>query len=186
MFRSVWKDFETQFKGILHDLTLHRQLIAEQAQILHFEQSWNSSQKVLAHIQQYEQDRLARLERLRKQENDEKYHKQLAVLNWFSAAQTASDHENFCRTRNSYVGSGDWILKHEKIQNWKEMDPPISSILWLNGIPGAGMLLPLMLFESSLHTSTSLSIAKEKQFFHPLLYKVVCKRLPALLLISTA
>jgi hypothetical protein len=32
-------------------------------------------------------------------------------------------------------------LKHEKIQNWREMDTPVSSIMWMNGIPGAGIHL---------------------------------------------
>jgi hypothetical protein len=38
-------------------------------------------------------------------------------------------------------------LKHEKVHNWKEADTPVSSILWLNGIPGAGMLVLLRLME---------------------------------------
>jgi len=123
----------------------HRQLIVEQAQILHFEESQSSSQVVLAHIQQYEQDRSATLEWLRKAEDAENDKKYLEVLNWFSAAQTIkSDHENFCQTRLPSTKSGEWILKHEKVQNWIEMDPPVSSILWLNGIPGAGMSTPLL------------------------------------------
>jgi hypothetical protein len=110
---------------------------------LHFEESQSDSQAVLAHIQQYEQDRFEKLERIKKQEKDERDRKYLALLDWFSAAQTTtSDHDEFRGTRSPYRGSGEWILKHEKVQNWREMDPPVSSILWVNGIPGAGMLLP--------------------------------------------
>jgi hypothetical protein len=148
VFRSIWKDFGTRFKGLLDSLRQHRQLIVEQAELLHFEESQSDSQAVLAHIQQYEQDRAAKLDRLKKQEGDEKDRKYLAVLDWFSAAQTtASDHDNFRGTRNSYKASGKWILNHEKIQNWREMDPPVSSILWLNGIPGAGELPVATFFE---------------------------------------
>jgi len=130
-----------RFKGLLEGIKLHKQLIVEQAELLHFEESRSSSQTVLAHIQQYEQDRLGSLERLKTHEQNERDRKYLAILNWFSAAQsTTADHENFCEIRTPYSESGIWILKHEKVQNWREMDTPVSSILWMNGIPGAGML----------------------------------------------
>jgi hypothetical protein len=115
---------------------------------LHYEQSQNDSQTVLHHIQKYEQDRSKKLERLKKKEEDDRNKKYFAVLNWFCAAQsTASDHDNFRAARSPCSRSGEWILKHEKVQNWRELDPPISSILWINGIPGAGMLPLLTLFE---------------------------------------
>jgi hypothetical protein len=99
---------------------------------------------MLAHIQKYEQDREEKRERLKKKEADERDRKQLAVLTWFSAAPSiASDHDKFRETRNASAGSGQWILKNEKVQNWREMDTPVSSVLWVNGIPGAGML-PLL------------------------------------------
>jgi hypothetical protein len=99
---------------------------------------------MLAHIQKYEQDREEKRERLKKKEEDERDRKQLAVLNWFSAApSTSSDHDIFRETRTASAGSGQWILKNEKVQNWREMDTPVSSVLWVNGIPGAGML-PLL------------------------------------------
>jgi hypothetical protein len=116
---------------------------------LYFEESQSNSQAILDHIKKYEQDRLEKLERLKTQEQIERDGKYLAILHWFSAAQsTTADHENFRETRTPYAGSGNWILKHEKIQNWREMDTPISSILWVNGIPGAGMLPPLVWLDS--------------------------------------
>jgi hypothetical protein len=104
---------------------------------------------MLAHIQKYEQDREEKRERLKKKEEDERDRKQLAVLTWFSAApSTASDHDIFRETRTASAGSGQWILKNEKVQNWREMDTPVSSVLWVNGIPGAGML-PLLTSSSN-------------------------------------
>jgi hypothetical protein len=115
---------------------------------LYFEESQSNSQAVLAHIQQYEQDRLEKLERLKTQEQIERARKYLTILDWFSAAQSiTADHENFHEIRTLYT-SGNWILKHEKIQNWREMDTSISSILWVNGIPGAGMLPSLVWLDS--------------------------------------
>src|SRR6266487_792849 len=61
IFRSTWKDFGTRFKQILDSLSRHKQLIVEQAALLHFQQYQNDSQKALLYIQQYEQDRLGRI-----------------------------------------------------------------------------------------------------------------------------
>ncbi|KAH8586783.1 C2H2 domain-containing protein [Bisporella sp. PMI_857] len=156
LFRSIWKNFETRFKGLLEGLRLHRQLIVEQAELLHFEESQSNSQAVLAHIKQYEQDRLEKWEQLKKQEQNEKDRKYLAILDWFSAAQsTTADHETFREIRTPYAGSGSWILKHEKIQNWKEMDTPVSSIMWMNGIPGAGKTILASVIVDSCLQDTS-------------------------------
>lgn len=74
----------------------------------------------------------------RRQEQEEERKKYLQVLEWFSASQsTLQDHNTFCGTRSN--GTGDWILKEEKVRNWLEVDTPESSLLWINGIPGAGM-----------------------------------------------
>jgi hypothetical protein len=139
IFRSIWKDFETRFKHILDSLSQHRQLIVEQAQLLHFQQSQIDLQSLMLHIQQYEHDRSERmilLEKEAKYEEDKKY---LTVLEWFSGADsTVLDHDTFRGIRSQYAGSGDWILKDEKVQNWMEPDTPESSVLWINGIPGAG------------------------------------------------
>jgi hypothetical protein len=87
-------------------------------------------------------DRLKFIDHLEKLEEDQSQRKYTEVMEWISGAKTTiGDHDSFCDTRLEYPGSGDWILKNEKVQNWKEADTPVSSILWLNGIPGAGMPL---------------------------------------------
>ncbi len=139
VFRSTWKDFGTRFKQILDGLRQHRQLIVEQAGLLHYQQYQTDSQENDRHMRQYEQDRQEKLIRLEKQEEAEVQRKYLAVLEWFSGAQsTVEDHHTFQLTRSQYTGSGDWILNDEKVQNWIEPDTPVSSILWISGIPGAG------------------------------------------------
>jgi hypothetical protein len=141
IFRSTWKDFGTRFKQILDSLGRHKQLIVEQAALIHFQQYQDDSQKALLYIQQYEQDRSGRIMLLKTQEEAEMNRKYLGVLEWFSAAQsTVQDHQTFRDIRSKYAGSGDWILKDEKVQNWMGLDIPVTSVLWLNGIPGAGML----------------------------------------------
>ncbi|KAE9374277.1 hypothetical protein N431DRAFT_371745 [Stipitochalara longipes BDJ] len=139
LFRSVWKDFDTRFQGLLENLRLHRQLIAEQAEILHMEESQRSNQAIIDHIQSYAKHRKEKMEKLKRKEENERDQKYRKILTWFSAAgSTGQDHDDFRAIRQESAGDGQWILQNEDVNNWREMDPPTSSILWINGIPGAG------------------------------------------------
>lgn len=55
-------------------------------------------------------------------------------------AETESDHNNICRDRSFYPGSGSWILENEKVKKWLSPEPEQSSnsMLWINGRPGTG------------------------------------------------
>jgi hypothetical protein len=135
----MWKTFETRFKSILESLSRHRRLIADQAAATHYQQYQLDSQAMLRHIQQYEEDRKKNDEVRERQEESEMDRKYREVLQWFSAADsTKDDQDKFTSTRREFPGSGDWILKKEKVRNWQDADTPTSSILWLNGKPGAG------------------------------------------------
>lgn len=116
-------------------------MIQEQAGILHIQENQGYRQRVLNVICQYESDRKERIQRLASQEKDEKTRRLRTVLEWFAAApSTAQDHQICCDIRKGNIGSGDWILQDSKVQNWMDPDIPISSTLWINGIPGAGMI----------------------------------------------
>ena len=119
---------------------MHRQLIADQAQILHMEESQSSNQAIIDHIHSYARHRKEKTENLKRKEENDKDVKYRKILTWFSAAgSTAQDHDDWRAVRNESAGDGQWILQNNEVKNWRELDPPTSSILWLNGIPGAGM-----------------------------------------------
>jgi len=120
----VWKDFQTRFKRLLEGLGRHRDFIQSQADLLHYHQ--------------YKVDRTRYLEDIDRQEQQEQKEKYSAVLKWLSGANTSLDHADACSARQEYPGTGRWILKTEKLQNWREAQFPIYSSLWINGIPGAG------------------------------------------------
>ena len=126
IFKSVWKDFKTRFQHILDRLRGHRSLIESQATLLHF--------------QQYQADRIRLLDELDRSEEDRLHRQYKEVLEWVSGADFGKDHESACGVRSEHPASGRWILKNSKLQNWREADPPNSSLLWLKGIPGAGLL----------------------------------------------
>ena len=140
VFRSIWKNFETRFKDILRSLSGSRQLITEQASLVHYQHYQQDREMLRGHITRYEQDREEKELQLKQQEKAELDKKSRDVMAWFVATQnTLLDHDRFGDTRNQYPGTGQWILKDEKIQKWME-DMPDSSILWLNGKPGAGII----------------------------------------------
>ncbi|KAK2808656.1 hypothetical protein FQN50_004520 [Emmonsiellopsis sp. PD_5] len=124
VIRSAWKDFNVRFKQILDSLRSHKELIHRQSDLLH--------------VVQYQKDRLIWNQKFDQIEEAGRKRKYLAVMEWTSCGRNKSDHESFVETRGEYKGSGDWILEHEKLKDWKKTSKPASSALWLNGIPGAG------------------------------------------------
>ncbi|KAL5330616.1 hypothetical protein ACEPPN_000135 [Leptodophora sp. 'Broadleaf-Isolate-01'] len=154
LFRSMWKNFATTFKNILDNLNRHRQLITEQATVINFQRQDNF-------FDQYKSDGEERARLHHERQQAEERSKYLQVLEWFSAARsTQEDHEEFRRARSQ--GTGDWILKEEKVRNWLEVDVPESSILWINGIPGAGKTI----LASIIIDSTLTNDSKNTAFFY--------------------
>lgn len=136
----MWRDFNTRFEQILQNMGRHKDLVAEQAQLLSMELSQRDSGKIHELFRQYMIDREQRLRDTNSKEALERKEKHLSIIAWLSTVDGGSvkDHETACDRRLQSGVSGDWVLKHEKVQNWRETDPPSSSILWLNGKPGAG------------------------------------------------
>lgn len=141
----MWRDFNTRFEQILENLTRHKNLVAEQAHLLSMELSQRNSGKIHELFRQYMIDRDQRLRDADHMEDLERNKNHLAIIAWLSTVDGGSikDHETACNTRSQSSVSGEWILKHEKVQDWRENDPPTSSILWLNGKPGAGIVRPV-------------------------------------------
>ncbi|KAF2096252.1 C2H2 domain-containing protein [Rhizodiscina lignyota] len=84
---------------------------------------------------QYHRDRQS----LKKREEAEANQSYVVVIDWFAGASSnVEDHEAHRSIRKASKASGNWILRHPKIENWRESDIPVSSLLWLKGIPGAG------------------------------------------------
>lgn len=118
----------------MDELRRHRELIESQVNLLHIEAN-------LLHIRQYEGDRLQMLRQLDTLEEAQGKEKYKTVMEWISGAETRLDHDSACQEWNEHPGSGRWILENPELERWKDAEPSMlaSSILWLKGIPGAGM-----------------------------------------------
>lgn len=100
-------------------------------------------------------DRIIFLEDLEKREKQEQEEKFMAAIKWISGAHACLDHEDARSARQEYPGTGKWILKKEKVRNWREAPSPRDSSVWINGIPGAGKtVLASVIIEDCLQDSS--------------------------------
>lgn len=149
----MWKDFDITFQAIINSLKQHKDLVDRLASALHMAQSQQDSQALHRFIATYATDvtemRVHMLQHKQKQDelwtaaqeakakrNRDNKHD---VLVWVAATSMSDLHERFCQDRQDCPGSGDWILSKEKLKHWKDSDTPNNSLLWLHGVPGAGM-----------------------------------------------
>ncbi|KAF5624688.1 ankyrin repeat-containing protein [Fusarium tjaetaba] len=56
------------------------------------------------------------------------------IIQWVSDIPYESDH--YIASKGRVDGTGEWLLSHEVYATWRQSDT--STLLWLNGIPGAG------------------------------------------------
>ena len=70
----------------------------------------------------------------------ERLRRLLAVTEKINAPSTLTDHEILIELHQEYPTSGRWILQHPFFRNWKDFTWPHAGLLWINGIPGAGIL----------------------------------------------
>ena len=124
-FRSLWKDFRTQFQYILTSLSRHKGLVESQASLVEYEQS-----KAARLAAQKSFEDIARAETRRRL---------LAVTEKIHPPHTLTDHEGAAEIRQDYPESGKWILRHPFLRDWLDFTRPNVPALWVNGIPGAGI-----------------------------------------------
>lgn len=73
---------------------------------------------------------------------EERRKKMATVKDWLAVGQQNRDfHTSYRDIRSEYPNTTQWILRHDAVQEWVNSVSPSTPNLWINGIPGAGMLL---------------------------------------------
>jgi hypothetical protein len=125
VFKSMWKSFDTEFRGILQSLERHKDLVEQQTHIAHYQE--HQATTVIFHENWAQQIKVEKEKRL------------VAVQNWLVVGpQAKDDHAEHQRIRDEYPTTAAWIFKHDYVKDWVEADLPESPLLWMHGIPGAG------------------------------------------------
>jgi hypothetical protein len=146
-FKSVWKGFSTDFKGILKNLGRHKDFVKDCMQISYMETSSDAMARVeaasAAQYRQYQSD----LDEIRKQLacliKDEEQTQLNNIREWLAVESKAlSDHDAYRRIRKEYSTTTSWILDHDTIKDWIASDNPPTPLVWMHGIPGAGTNIP--------------------------------------------
>jgi hypothetical protein len=151
-FQSMWNDFDTKFGGILKSLARHKEFVVRSAEIANYsqrQQDSTESQAVgLARHQEYQEDIKELNRKLDYTIAERKQAKTLAVNEWLAVGrQPQRYHEGFCQIRNPYPTTANWILANEDIKMLLGNDVPATPIVWMSGIPGAGMTLRLTAYK---------------------------------------
>lgn len=137
LFHSSWKTFRTQFQYILSSLSRHKSLIENQASLLDYEQS-----KLARVAAQNSFEEIAEAEKKRRS---------LAVTDKIRPPNTRVDQEKAKETRQECPESGKWILQNAFLRDWMDLNCQNVLLLWVNGIPGAGILPSLLQGVPSMH-----------------------------------
>lgn len=149
-FRAAWKDFNSKFHHILGDLQRHKSLIESQANILQIQEAQEArnvtidsfSKLLQANTLQVQEAQIARTAiessfiKVFQSERNKQY---IALQNWLSAVNIKVDHQGYTTMRHE--NTGHWILNNDIIKEWINPDKSTIPMVWLNGIPGAGMIL---------------------------------------------
>ncbi|KEZ43202.1 hypothetical protein SAPIO_CDS4876 [Scedosporium apiospermum] len=124
LFRHTWKNFRTRFNDTIQNFKRHKSLIESQATLAQFEEICSIRK------QQAEQLTFQREEAVKRRAQ--------AVRAWLAAESMTVHQDHFSALRHEYPGSGEWILKKNRVRQWLDVGSAAGPLLWLTGIPGAG------------------------------------------------
>ncbi|KAI1736489.1 hypothetical protein F4680DRAFT_432296 [Xylaria scruposa] len=161
-FDSTWKTFKTRFKSIIESLKRHRALLLDErlnAVVLEIQRSRNETLEL---SKQSSNQLAAQLEKLDRQirevytklsshiydvqlssEADKTVQQSTVRLQEMNLIMNKLDppnvEEDHCVALNSRHGeSGEWLFKDAMYQRWTRSGSLPDSVLFINGMPGAG------------------------------------------------
>jgi hypothetical protein len=128
LFRSSWKTFETQFRHILDSLSRHKDLLESEKGTIAVFEAQRVRELAEAHIKE-----ISELEKK----------KQLASLIEKLDAPNYQWDQYLASEQRQRSQSGTWVLQDVHFREWSEMDTPSKPLLYIHGVPGAGMQVHL-------------------------------------------
>ncbi|GLA90300.1 hypothetical protein AtubIFM56815_005863 [Aspergillus tubingensis] len=122
VFQATWSTYKAKFGPVVDSLKRHRQVFGERL--------------TFAQLEEIRVEGIRSADALKKLRNDETMRQLRDIQCWLNSADVASDQESFRSVRSCNTHAGTWILRHKIYCAWKERIA--ESMLWVNGIPGAG------------------------------------------------
>ncbi|KAF7554205.1 hypothetical protein G7Z17_g3062 [Cylindrodendrum hubeiense] len=125
MFQAVWRGFTLKLEELKDNMRRHRHLVESQASIVVFEETQALRKLAETNFQHIQNEYLR--------------HRLREVLRWLNPYNSESQHETCVKAK--FPKSGEWLVRDIGFKNWVDPLYCTTPLLWLNGIPGAGMFL---------------------------------------------
>jgi hypothetical protein len=123
LFLSLWKDFESRFKGILNSLRKQRDFLDAEA--------------VSFDIVEAQNWRIKMEEWIKRREAEAKIAQLSHSIAWLAVDDSVQETLLELRSDRQYRGTCEWVAKVPQMISWNT-DDCNEPTLWLKGIPGAG------------------------------------------------
>lgn len=127
LFQATWRGFTVKIEHLKENLRRHKQLIESHATIVQFEE-----------VQRLRDDAKRNFKSHQAAEKDRR---RLRIMQWLSPFNNENLQDQYRETRSICGNAGHWLLNDLRFQRWFSSSQCLSPLLWLNGIPGAGMLI---------------------------------------------
>ncbi|KAH8662434.1 hypothetical protein BX600DRAFT_382529 [Xylariales sp. PMI_506] len=131
LFQAAWRGFGATILLIKNRLQRKKKLIESRIAIVQY----GEIRKILEETQNISRTAEAELEERKTKFTLEK---KQAVNSWLSPPLMESIHERHLKAREQDPESGRWLLDKPIFRKWFNPTGCITSVLWLNGKPGAG------------------------------------------------
>ena len=130
LFESLWPKYSSKFQVILNNIMYHRNLM--------------DGEVTLAHITEAHAARVAAYERYEKKKEIDGRSEFQSILTSLSP-QLHDSRLEIIKQRCS-IQAGRWLEKDKRFSKWRDGSKESVNVLWLTGIPGAGMSVASTLF----------------------------------------
>jgi hypothetical protein len=137
LFLSLWKDFGSRFDNIIESLKKQRDFVDTEAVSIDIVEAKQSRNRVQDEIQQRQKRDMEILEQ--SERSTRIAHLQHSVA-WLSVDETIQEMEFEVKSSRRHEKTCEWIMKEPQMKAWLKDDTK-HPLLWLNGKPGAGMLV---------------------------------------------
>jgi len=149
LFKASWRVFTLSINHIDSNLRRHKLLIESGASIKEFEEIQNIRQ---ADINTFE-----------KHMEDQDVRRRDMVKSWLCHFNCETQQQDHRETRKVCKDPGRWLIDDPRFQEWFSPDYCSKPLLWLNGIPGAGMTFIKIQNKSHVYSPK----LKAKPYSHP-------------------
>jgi hypothetical protein len=145
LFQATWNGLNRKIEQISDSLAQQKVFIESIVSLSQFKEIRDLRLEFQHQSRQLKSDRTrfqAEFNRLREEERDKRH---IRVQQWLGAVNSDTRHTDVLKLR--HPRTGEWLLSNVRFRNWYNLYHCLDPLLWLNGIPGAGMYA-LILFVS--------------------------------------